>query len=254
MNRAFRPSGQPGRVLLVDGDTLLRQGLAQLIGREPDLTVVGEAATPAEALDALVRLHPDVALIDLALKGADSLALVRELRHLRPGFPVLLLTRGNDTGLAERALRAGARGVAGLQEPGASLIAAVREILGGGIHVPGGSGGEGLIRGPVTLGHRPRPSPPAATEWQDPAGVLTQREMQVMTRLGKGHDLWEIAAALGLGEKTIAAYLANIRRKLRLPSALALHLQAHALYGGHPEPGIPAPGSSGTHLPRDREE
>jgi DNA-binding NarL/FixJ family response regulator len=254
INLSSISSGQPVSVLLVDSDPLLRRGLAQLIDREPDLTVAGEAATPAEALELLVRLDPDIALIDLALKGADSLALVRELRHLRPGFPVLLLTRGDEAGLAERALRAGARGVAGLCNPGSALIAAVHEILAGGIHIPGGSGGEGLTAGPATIGPAHRPSRPPATGWRDPAEVLSQREMQVITRLGQGHDAWEIAAALGLGEKTIAAYLANIRRKLLLPNALALHVQAHVFYGRRPEPERPAPGSTEARLLHDRGE
>lgn len=219
MKQCFVSPSQPGRLLLVDDDPILRRGLAQMIARDGDLAVCGEASDTGQAVDLFARLAPDLALIDISRHSALSLQLVRDLRRLQPGFPALLLARATDHGQIERALRSGARGVISKWSSSREVCGAIRAVLAGSVYAPGH----------IDIG----PDWPPSVK---PADILSGREMEVLGRLGRGHDRWEIASALALDAKTVSAYLCNIRRKLDLPSMLALHLRAHALYGPGQEP------------------
>jgi DNA-binding NarL/FixJ family response regulator len=223
MNNPKSTAARPVRVLLVDANEVLRRGLALMIAREPGLTVVGEASSHLEALEMVTRVDPDLAMVDLGLSSRDSLELVREMRRRRRGFPVLLLTRRDDDRLTERALRAGARGLMSKWATAHAVAAAVRKVLAGGICVAPAIGGF-ADRG--TLGASPPISEPHLVQQ-----VLAPREIEVLILLGRGNDHTEIAAELGLAVKTVEVYLSNARRKLGLPTFLALHCWAHNLYG-----------------------
>lgn len=235
---AGRRARSPARILLVDDNDVLRRGLAQMLLREPDLTVAGEARSYAEALAMMSSLDPDLALVDLGLKSGDSLDLVRVMRRRRRGFPVLLLTRRDDDRQTERALRAGARGLVSKWAPAQSVAAVVRAALEGGIQVATRSAGAADPASPDRRTERDAPGDhPTPLDRSHVRQVLTPREAEVLTLLGRGNDLEEIAAHLGLSVKTIEVYLSNARRKLDLPSYLALHCCAHALYHREPNGG-----------------
>ncbi len=230
------PAKTPARILLVDDNDVLRRGLAQMLLREPDLIVAGEAGSRSEALAMMARLEPDLAMVDFGLKSGDSLDLVRDMRRRRPRFPVLLLTRRDDERQTERALRAGARGIVSKWASAQTVAAAVRSALAGGIQVATRSTGAAA---PATPGQAQQEAllggPPAALDPSRVGRILTRRELQVLELLGRGHDHDEIATHLQLSVKTIEVYLCNARRKLELPSFLALLCRAHDLYGGRPD-------------------
>jgi len=233
-----RPDGSPARILLVDDNDVLRRGLAQMLLREPDFTVAGEASSSSEALALMASLAPDLAMVDMGLRNGDSLALVRTMRRRRPGFPVLLLTRRDDDRQTERALRAGARGLVSKWATAHTVAAVVRTALQGGILVATRSAG---ATAPLTAEHSAEPGAaeysPKLPNLSHIRRVLTPRETEVFTLLGRGNDLEEIAAQLRLSLKTVEVYLSNARRKLDLPSFLALHCCAHDFCGQDPAVG-----------------
>src|ERR1700757_607597 len=98
------------RVFIVDDHPIVRQGLAQMINQEADLTVCGEAEDAQNALNAVAELHPDLVLVDLSLKGGSGLELIKALRSRQNALPVLVVSMHDESLYVERALRAGARG------------------------------------------------------------------------------------------------------------------------------------------------
>src|SRR5487761_2346842 len=123
------------RILIVDDHPMMRQGLAQLIGAEPDLSGCGEAENAGLALAALGALKPDLVLADISLPGKNGLELIKDFQVLQPGLPVLVISMHDESLYAERVLRAGGRGYIMKQEGGKKLMLAVRQVLGGKIYV-----------------------------------------------------------------------------------------------------------------------
>src|SRR6476620_1101074 len=119
------------RVFLVDDHPIVRQGLTQLINNEPDLAVVGQGEDAYASLKAMRDARPDLALVDISLKDADGLELLKELKAGGAEFPVLILSMHDESLYAERALRAGARGYLMKQEPPDVLLGAIRKVLAG---------------------------------------------------------------------------------------------------------------------------
>ena len=120
------------RIFLIDDHPILRQGLANVLNQQPTLSVCGEAADPAEALNAVERLQPDLALVDLSLRTGDGIELLKDLRVRQPRMLTLVLSMHDEALYAERALRAGARGYVMKQEkPGAAVAGDQPGALGG---------------------------------------------------------------------------------------------------------------------------
>ena len=123
------------RLLLVDDHPLMRKGLVMTLDAEPDLEVVGQAASAEEAIAMFERLEPDVALIDVSLPGMGGLELTKHLLALRPELMVLVVSRHDEALYAERAVRAGAKGYVMKLEAGDTIVKAVRHVLRGGIYL-----------------------------------------------------------------------------------------------------------------------
>src|SRR6202140_34407 len=123
------------RILVVDDHPIVRQGLALLINREPDLVVCGEAEEANGALHVLASARPDVLIVDISLNGPDGLDLLKTIRTTHPTLPVLTLSMHDESIYAERALRAGANGYIMKQEATEKVLVAVRRILSGEIYV-----------------------------------------------------------------------------------------------------------------------
>src|SRR5881396_827546 len=133
MPRKERSSNQPQRkkILLVDDHPLMRRGQADLLNREPDLVVCGEAGTAREAMEALAKLKPALVLVDMSLPDKDGLELIKDIQALYPGLPVLAMSMQDESLYAPRVLRAGGRGYVMKQEGPERLAKAIRTVLSG---------------------------------------------------------------------------------------------------------------------------
>ncbi|GAA4543001.1 response regulator transcription factor [Amycolatopsis samaneae] len=190
----------PIQVLLVDDHELVRRGLRDLLGDEPDIEVVAEAGGVDEALAVAMHVEPDVAVVDVRLGDGDGITLCRELRS-KPNAPqCLMLTAFDDEEAMVGAIMAGASGYLLKQVRGQDVVNAVREV----------AAGRSLLD-PVTtarvldkLRH-----PPA-----DDLDTLTDRERDVLELIGQGLSNREIAERLFLAEKTVKNYVTSVLAKL----------------------------------------
>jgi DNA-binding NarL/FixJ family response regulator len=200
------------RILIVDDHPMMRQGLAQLIGEEPDLIICGEAENAECALDSIGALKPDLVLADISLPGKNGLELIKDFQALQPGLPVLVISMHDESLYAGRVLRAGGRGYIMKQAGGKKLMLAIRQVLEGKIYVSEKMSAEILE---TFSGRR------AGTEGS-PVEKLTDREFEVFQLVGQGKGTREIAEKLHLSVKTVEAHRANIKVKLKLKSASEL--------------------------------
>src|SRR5438876_11107719 len=117
------------RVLLVDDHPILRRGLAQLINQEADMTVCGEAEDAPRAFEAVSTLQPDVAVVDISLKGGNGIELIKNVKARFPDLPILVLSMHDESLYAERALRAGDLGYIMKEEAIEQVLVAIRRVL-----------------------------------------------------------------------------------------------------------------------------
>lgn len=204
------------RILVADDHPLLREGVVQRLNREPDMAVCGEAGTAEEAFGAAERLNPDLLVTDLSFSGKDGLELIKDIRAILPGLPVLVLSTHDESIYAERALRAGARGYVMKTEGPARLLEAVRVVLSGRVYVSEQMAArvlDGLSGARAKTGG-------------SPISKLTDREFEVFRLIGEGKDAHKIGEQLHLSVKTVDAHRANIRGKLGLLRSTDLTLFA----------------------------
>lgn len=194
------------RIYLVDDHPMVRERLAELIARTPDLEVCGEAEGAATALRDIPAIKPDLVLLDLALKNSLGLELLKDLRAQLPDLPVLVLSMHDEMIYAERVLQAGGRGYITKQEATTRILVAVRHVLAGEIYLAPEVSGRILQK--FARGGAKGP--------QGPAEVLTDRELEVFRMIGQGLGTRRIADDLKLGIKTVETYKARIREKLGL--------------------------------------
>jgi DNA-binding NarL/FixJ family response regulator len=204
------------RVLVVDDHPIVRQGLALLIDREPDLTVCGQAEEANSALETIASLQPDIVLLDISLGGQDGLELLKKIRARDTDLPVLVLSMHDELIYAERALRAGADGYIMKQEATDRVLTAIRRILDGQVYVPDRVATRMLkqyARG-------------TASGANSPLASLSDRELEVFRLIGHGSSTRQIAEVLHLSVKTVESYQAHIKEKLALRNARELHHHA----------------------------
>lgn len=200
------------RVLLVDDHPVVRQGLAALIEQQGDIEVCGQAESAADALRLVKSARPDVALVDLSLKGTSGLELLKDLKIRHPELPTIVVTMHAESLYAERVLRAGARGYVAKQEATEKVLTAIHRVLNGELYVSSETT-ERMLRRVVGGGG----AGPAT-----PEELLSDRELQVFQMLGMGRATRQIAKELHLSIKTIETYRANIKKKLNLNDGLEL--------------------------------
>jgi DNA-binding NarL/FixJ family response regulator len=200
------------RVLVVDDHPVVRLGIRQMIATEPSLMVCGEADTTEAALQACRTSEVDLAIVDLSLGNASGLELIKMLHEEHPTMPILVLSMHDESLFAQRALRAGARGYLQKHEAIDGLLQAIRHVLSGKVYV------SESVAQQVLAGLRGA----AAQVPTDQLAALTDREIQVLERVGRGSSTAEIAKDLGVSVKTIETYRSNIKAKLNLKSALDL--------------------------------
>jgi len=217
---AVRKSGsrkpQKTRIIVVDDHPMVRERLAQLINRESDLVVCCEAEDAEQAMHHIVVHKPDMAIVDLSLKETDGLVLIKDIRSRMPGLPILVLSMHDETMYVERVLRAGARGYITKEEATQKVMTAIRRVLSGDIYVSDRMSGQVLEK--------------IATGQINPeirqVSVLSDRELDVFRRIGKGHSTKQIAESIKISHKTVESYRARIRAKLGIHSSTHLLQQA----------------------------
>jgi len=193
MKEQLRPVN---KVLIVDDHPIVCEGLRRLIDQEHDFTVCGIEEDVAGALQAILDHAPDIAIVDLNLKGEDGLQLIVQF----PTIPMLVLSMHETESHIKRALRAGARGYLTKQEASEEVLLALRNILQGEIYVSGSL-------------------PPA----EDPVKSLSKRELEVFRLVGKtAQGTRQIAEGLNVSVKTVESHKRNIKQKLGLASATEL--------------------------------
>ena len=199
-------------VLIVDDHPFLRVGLSESLASEPGLSVCGAVGTAEEALTATEKLRPDLVLADLNLPGKSGLELIKDLASLRPGLPVIVLSMHDEEIYAERCLRAGARGYLMKSEAPEKLAAAIRHVLGGGIHVSAQTSAH--ILNLFSGGRGPKKD--------SPLGQLTDREFEIFQWIGRGLATREIARRLHISAKTVETHRVHIKTKLDLTTSAEL--------------------------------
>ena len=210
------------RVLLVDDHEVVRRGLRTILKGEPDIEVVGEAASGEEALQIVKELEPDVILMDIRIKGMDGLQATREIKKLHPNILVIMLTVFNSELYATEALRAGAVGYITKDCPKELLSNAIRMAVQGSTIWYG----EFLHRARQGFLHKP-----SARQDNDDLDTLlhkqlTKRELEILTLLTEGCGNKQICTELNLAETTVKKHVRSIMTKLGVSN----RTQA-ALYG-----------------------
>ena len=205
-------SGDRKKILLVDDHPMMRAGLAELINRQPDMCVCGEAGQPSEAFGLFSRVNPDLVLTDLSMPGRSGLEFIKDLIALRPDLLILVISMHDEIIYAERCLRAGARGYLMKESGSAGLLTALRLVIDGQIHVSSRMS-ESILRN--ISARKPRVS-------DSPVQVLSDREFEVFQLVGQGKSIRDIAAQLHLSPKTVDVHRGHIREKLGLKDVTAL--------------------------------
>ena len=200
------------RILLVDDHPLVRERLAEIINRETDLLVCGEAEDRHEALVAVPAKHPQLVIIDLTLKNSDGLELIKDIRSRWPKLRMLVVSMHDESLYAERAIRAGALGYITKQEATRKILIAIRHVLEGTIYL------NEKIASHIISRLTSHAGAVAAT----PDELLSDRELQVFDLTGRGQNTVEIAARLRVAVKTIETYRSRVREKLKLKNSSEL--------------------------------
>jgi two-component system response regulator DevR len=200
------------RVLLVDDHEVVRLGLMTLINDRPNMQVVGEAGTTAEAVRAVERLQPDVVLMDIRMPGEGGIEATQQIAARFPATKVVMLTSFADDELIVRAIRAGAAGYVLKQVGNEELLRAITAV----------ARGEALLDPSTTarLLSRVREAERKADE--DAFRDLSDREMDVLGELARGKTNAEIGQILNLSEKTVRNYVSTILEKLHLTNRIEL--------------------------------
>ena len=190
------------RVFLLDDHEVVRRGVQDLLEAEPDITVIGEAATAAQALARIPALRPDVAVLDVRLPDGDGVSVCRELRSQLPELQCLMLTSFADDEALMDAIMAGAAGYVLKQIRGSDLVGAVRTVAAG-----------GSLLDPRTTARVMERMRNDATK-SDPLQGLTERERAILQLIGEGLTNRQIGERLFLAEKTVKNYVSSLLAKL----------------------------------------
>jgi DNA-binding NarL/FixJ family response regulator len=194
------------RVLVADDQSMVRAGFRMLLSGEPDIEVVAEASNGLEAVDKAARFHPTVVLMDIRMPELDGLQATRRILAADEAARILILTTFDLDEYVYEALRSGASGFVLKDDPPEQLLAAVRTV----------AGGEALLSPAITkrvikqFTRVPRPAPPKELE------ELTDRELDVLRLLARGHSNAEIGEELYISDTTVKTHVTHILQKLNL--------------------------------------
>ena len=196
------------RVVIVEDHRMFREQLVHLINKASDLVIV------RDGFALIQETQPNIAIVDITLKGSSGIELLKDLRAHGIEVPVLILSMHDESLYAERALRAGARGYVTKHEASESVMTAIREVLNGEIHLNPRFMSKMMSK--IVNGGAAR----------HPVDRLADRELEVFELIGRGLTTREIGARLGLGVTTVDTYRTRIKEKLNLENAARLRAEA----------------------------
>jgi DNA-binding NarL/FixJ family response regulator len=208
MNQTIEQAVSQRRIFLVDDHPLVREGLANLINQQSDLMICGQAEDAAQALAGIGATRAELALIDISLKTASGLELVKDLKVHFPSVFLIVLSMHDEMLYAERALRAGARGYVMKRETTKDVLTAIRRVLQGDVYVS-----ERVVNLMARRFGSSRKSAAAS-----PVEQLSDRELEIFRLLGQGLTTSQIATDLHLSLKTVQAYCARAKEKFGVGS------------------------------------
>ena len=204
------------RVVLVEDHPMFRERLAQMIDKDLQMAVAGEAGNIRDALQIIEETRPDVIIVDISLKGSSGLDLIKELKTRRIESPVLVLSMHSELLYAQRSLQAGARGYVSKDEDASEVLKAIRTVLRGRIYLSPQMSGRVMQR--FTQSSEP-------VESSD-VDQLTDRELEVFRLFGEGLNTRAIAERMSVGENTVSTFRQRIKKKLNLNDFTELYCQA----------------------------
>ncbi len=194
------------KIVIVDDHPIVRRGIAMLIEQEKDMLVAGEADDAVSAKLLIEKVKPDLALVDVSLRGTSGIELTKNILAKHPKMLVLIISMYDESVYLERSLHAGAKGYIMKQEALDHIIAAIRKVLKGEVYVSEKMKNTMMnkfIHGKTIVAG-------------SSAGVLTDRELEVLQLIGQGYSTRRIATALYVSVKTVESHFANIKAKLDL--------------------------------------
>lgn len=193
------------RVLLADDHAIIRDGVKQILADTDDLVVAGEAANGAEVLRLIAEQKWDVVVLDISMPGKNGLELVKMIRIDHPRLPILIFSMHQEEQYALRALNAGASGYLTKESDGEVLIAAIRRVATGGMHV------SQKLAEMLARDRMPRFE-------EQPHARLSDREFQIFEKIVRGARLTDIAHELTLSIKTVSTHKSRILQKMGMES------------------------------------
>lgn len=199
-------------ILVVEDQTIVREGLCAMLATKPGLCVVGVAADGEEAVRQALRLRPDVILMDLIMPNKGGICATREIVEQWPEARILILTSFSDDAQIIEALRAGAQGYLLKQDVGQELVNALHQV-----HAGQSPLNPLVARHLVRSLSAPRPAETLAEQ-------LTDREMDIARLVARGYDNQQIADALGISFRTVGTHVTNILRKTGVTNRTQLAL------------------------------
>ncbi len=200
------------KIVVVDDHPIVRQGLAELLNREDDLMVCGQAEDAHQAMQAIKALKPDMIIVDISLKETSGMELIKDIKARYPNMSILALSMHDESLYAERVLRAGAEGYIMKAEATENIVMAIRKVLSGQIYLSDRMAPK-MVRKLVGAG----PNVGASAIER-----LSDRELEVFRLVGQGYTTRQIAENLYLSIKTIETYRAHLKEKLNLANATEL--------------------------------
>ena len=198
--------------MIVEDHPMLRERLSQLIIHELDMEVCGEADDAPEGIRLIADTSPNLAIVDITLKGSNGLELVKTIKALSIDIPVLVLSMHDESLYADRALRVGASGYITKHQPAEEVLSAIRCVLAGEIY----------LSEKMTAYFLKSLSAVGAKSIARPLDRLANRELQVLEFIGHGYTTRTIAEALKLGVATVDTYRARIKQKMDFQTAVEL--------------------------------
>jgi DNA-binding NarL/FixJ family response regulator len=212
---AERP--QDSRILIVDDHPLFRQGLREMILREPGWGVCGEAANATEAIRLVEETAPDLVIVDISLDQTDGIELIQSLSRKNPELPMLVVSMHDESLYSERSINAGAMGYVMKLEPPNVVRTAIHRVLEGEMYLSHKMAMSLIAK--LTHGDN-------AVAKQTPRDLLSERELEVFRLLGTGKGARQLAQELDITVATVNSFRARIKEKLHLKSSTELMLHA----------------------------
>ena len=214
-------------IIIADDHAIIRDGLKQIISFVPNMSVVADAENGEELLQQLKKRDADVRVLDMSMPGKSGLALIQQVKALRPALPILILSMHQESQYAVQALRAGASGYITKNTASVQLIEAIRKVASGGSFIS-----PAISEKIVRQMHKP--------ELDLPHTKLTAREFQIFKMLVDGHGVNDIAKILSLSNKTVSTHKANVLQKMGMSTTA--NLVYYALKQGLIDEGFDKPG------------